>query len=60
MIETFRGKGIYQEAIDFSAKKLDEGKWVRSEILRKGTNLPRLRRINLPYSFRFISSQKVE
>ncbi|BGP36514.1 Lyso-phosphatidylcholine acyltransferase [Rhodotorula kratochvilovae] len=28
VIETFRGKGIYQKAIDESAKKLDQGKWV--------------------------------
>jgi monolysocardiolipin acyltransferase len=29
VIETFRGKGIYQKAIDESTKKLDEGQWVR-------------------------------
>ncbi|GAA6006551.1 hypothetical protein JCM10207_004969 [Rhodosporidiobolus poonsookiae] len=28
VIETFRGKGIYQKAIDESMKKLDEGQWV--------------------------------
>ncbi|GAA5834901.1 hypothetical protein JCM11251_002057 [Rhodosporidiobolus azoricus] len=28
IIETFRGKGIYQSAIDQSTKKLDEGQWV--------------------------------
>ncbi|BGP12572.1 hypothetical protein JCM10213_004841 [Rhodosporidiobolus nylandii] len=28
VIETFRGKGIYQKAIDLSTKKLDEGQWV--------------------------------
>ena len=29
VIETFRGKGIYQRAIDESSKKLDAGNWVR-------------------------------
>lgn len=29
VIETLRGKGIYQEAVDLATKKLDEGKWVR-------------------------------
>lgn len=29
VIETFRGKGIYQKAIDEATKKLDEGQWVR-------------------------------
>ncbi|KAI5478435.1 Tafazzin [Pseudohyphozyma bogoriensis] len=28
VIETFRGKGIYQDAIDEAAKKLDHGRWV--------------------------------
>ncbi|GAA5945008.1 hypothetical protein JCM3775_004257 [Rhodotorula graminis] len=28
VIETFRGKGIYQRAIDESSKKLDAGNWV--------------------------------
>ncbi|CEQ38742.1 SPOSA6832_00199, partial [Sporobolomyces salmonicolor] len=29
VIETFRGKGIYQEAIDEATRKLDQGNWVR-------------------------------
>lgn len=29
VIETFRGKGIYQKAIDVATKKLEEGNWVR-------------------------------
>lgn len=29
VIETKRGKGIYQPAIDRSIQKLDAGKWVR-------------------------------
>ncbi|KAM0793289.1 hypothetical protein ACM66B_000749 [Microbotryomycetes sp. NB124-2] len=28
VIETFRGKGIYQRAIDEATEKLDEGRWV--------------------------------
>lgn len=28
VIETFRGKGIYQKAIDVATKKLEEGNWV--------------------------------
>lgn len=28
IIETFRGKGIYQKAIDEATKKLDDGRWV--------------------------------
>ncbi|GAA5876139.1 hypothetical protein JCM16303_007035 [Sporobolomyces ruberrimus] len=28
VIETFRGKGIYQDAVDLASKKLDEGNWV--------------------------------
>ncbi|GAA5821050.1 hypothetical protein JCM10212_006523 [Sporobolomyces blumeae] len=28
VIETFRGKGIYQDAIDVAARKLDQGNWV--------------------------------
>ncbi|GAA5918329.1 hypothetical protein JCM1841_002172 [Sporobolomyces salmonicolor] len=28
VIETFRGKGIYQEAIDEATRKLDQGNWV--------------------------------
>jgi len=33
VIETFRGKGIYQRAIDESSKKLDAGNWVRPRSL---------------------------
>ena len=29
VIETLRGKGIYQAAIDEASKKLDDGRWVR-------------------------------
>jgi monolysocardiolipin acyltransferase len=29
VIETFRGKGIYQKAIDDAVSKLDDGRWVR-------------------------------
>jgi monolysocardiolipin acyltransferase len=29
VIETFRGKGIYQKAIDVATQKLEEGNWVR-------------------------------
>lgn len=29
IVETLRGKGIYQEAIDVSRSKLDDGHWVR-------------------------------
>lgn len=29
VIETFRGKGIYQAAIDDATRKLNEGRWVR-------------------------------
>ena len=29
VIETFRGKGIYQRAIDEATEKLDQGRWVR-------------------------------
>ncbi|KAM0755492.1 acyltransferase-domain-containing protein [Meredithblackwellia eburnea MCA 4105] len=28
VIETFRGKGIYQDALDVASRKLDEGSWV--------------------------------
>lgn len=30
VIETFRGKGIYQKALDEATEKLAEGRWVRS------------------------------
>lgn len=30
MIETFRGKGIYQSAIDLASRKLDDGNWVKN------------------------------
>jgi len=33
VIETFRGKGIYQDAIDLASKKLDEGNWVSLSLL---------------------------
>jgi monolysocardiolipin acyltransferase len=33
VIETHRGKGIYQDAIDLAAQKLDNGRWVGRPLL---------------------------
>ena len=32
MLETFRGKGIYQKAVDTAIVKLNEGRWVSVRI----------------------------
>jgi monolysocardiolipin acyltransferase len=34
VLETFRGRGIYQPAVDTAIEKLDQGQWVCSQILR--------------------------
>ena len=39
VIETLRGKGIYQEAIDIATQKLDEGKWVSMVIVSADVEL---------------------
>ncbi|SCV68690.1 BQ2448_811 [Microbotryum intermedium] len=46
VIETFRGKGIYQKAIDHAAKKLNNGQWVHifPEGMIKQDTLKELRR----------------
>lgn len=31
VLETFRGKGIYQPAVDAAIVKLNEGRWVSAE-----------------------------
>jgi hypothetical protein len=31
VLETFRGKGIYQRAVDVAIEKLNAGEWVRSQ-----------------------------
>lgn len=36
VIETFRGKGIYQRAIDEATEKLDQGRWVRQMFSQGG------------------------
>ena len=33
VLETFRGAGVYQEAVDVAIKRLDEGKWVSNLML---------------------------
>ena len=40
-LETFRGKGVDQRAVDVAIEKLDRGNWVRSYFYafrRSGTN----------------------
>ncbi|GAA5922283.1 lysophosphatidylcholine acyltransferase [Sporobolomyces koalae] len=46
VIETFRGKGIYQDAIDLASRKLDDGNWVHifPEGMIKQEDLTNLRR----------------
>ncbi|GAA5859628.1 hypothetical protein JCM8547_006169 [Rhodosporidiobolus lusitaniae] len=61
VIETFRGKGIYQRAIDESAKKLDEGKWVHMypEGRIKQDTLQELRRCKWGVSRMLMECEKV-
>ena len=33
VLETFRGKGIYQPAVDTAIEKLNKGEWVRDTVL---------------------------
>lgn len=41
VIETHRGKGIYQEAIDLAARKVDQGNWVRLHLAIRERRLGR-------------------
>ncbi|GAA6031939.1 hypothetical protein JCM8097_003352 [Rhodosporidiobolus ruineniae] len=61
VIETFRGKGIYQDAIDISTKKLDEGQWVHifPEGRIKQDTLNELRRFKWGISRMLMECEKV-
>ncbi|BGP04697.1 Lyso-phosphatidylcholine acyltransferase [Rhodotorula toruloides] len=61
VIETFRGKGIYQKAIDEATKKLDEGQWVHifPEGRIKQENLEELRRFKWGISRMLMECEKM-